>query len=602
MQGRDKTSKNARTYPKKKQCRTRYAVCANGGIIMNHPPLTERYTYVNIRELVEGVSKKYADRVAYSFRRSPKDTEIVKVTYPQLAEDVRRLSTAAVDKGLTNGKVALVGKLSYDWIVTYLALLSVGTVLVPLDSNWSAEELADTARVAECQTLFCSSELKKDKSELICSTAGIDTVFHLDKQDGKNTVSALISYGKELRDNGKRYYETARISPDELSLLVFTSGTTGKGKGVMLSQTAIVRNICSGLEYLKVYKKTVGLLPPHHTFGSTVSILGNLVKGSEMYISSGVRYVIKELKEQHPEHLVLVPLYLESFYKKIMDTVKSSGKEKAFKYLLAASNRARRAGIDLRRKLFASIHASFGGELRLVVCGGAPVSQELIDFFDQIGITVLNGYGITECSPLISVNPNVGGENGTKGGSCGKAIPTAKVKIKDPDENGEGEICVKGTGVMLGYYKDPEATEAAFDEDGYFRTGDCGRIGSDGRIFITGRLKNLIILSNGKNVYPEEIELMLAAIPGVCEVVVYEGISPRGSEHNAVVAEIYPDMTYLEAIGITDAYEYFDARLKDYNRTAIAYKKVGKLKVRYDEFPKNTLKKIVRFKIDRSID
>lgn len=569
---------------------------------MNRPPLTEHYTYVNIRELVEDVGKKYSDRIAYSFRRSPKDSETVRVTYARLAEDVRRLATAAVDKGLTSGHVAIIGKLSYDWIVSYLALLSVGTVIVPLDPNWSAEELADTVRAAECRTVFCSTDVKEAKRSLILSTANVENTVLLDKLDRNGTAFALTLYGKELRNNGKRYYETARVSPDEVSLLVFTSGTTGKGKGVMLSQTAIVRNICSGLEYLEVYSKTVGLLPPHHTFGSTVSILGNLIKGSETYISSGVRYVIKELKEQSPEHLVLVPLYLESFYKKIKETLKSTGKEKLFKHMLTVSENARRAGIDLRRKLFATVHKSFGGNLKLIICGGAPVSQELIDFFDKIGITVLNGYGITECSPLISVNPNPGGKSLAKSGSCGKAIPTAKVKIKDPDEGGEGEICVKGSGVMLGYYKDPEATEAAFDEDGYFRTGDCGRLDGDGYLFITGRLKNLIILSNGKNVYPEEIELELAAIPGVCEVVVYEGISSEGPEYNTIVAEIYPDASYLEAVGIKDAYEYFNEQIKDYNRHAIAYKKIGKVKIRDTEFPKNTLRKILRFKLDRAID
>ena len=255
-------------------------------------------------------------------------------------------------------------------------------------------------------------------------------------------------------------------------------------------------------------------------------------------------------------------------------------------------------GIDRRKQLFQSVRASFGGKLTLIISGGAPLVQEIIDFFDAIGITVLNGYGITECSPLISANRN----EYRKPGSIGIPIVGELIKIRNPDENGEGEICVKGSNVMLGYYEDPEATAAAFDEEGYFRTGDYGRLDEEGWLYITGRLKNVIILSNGKNVYPEEIEAEISKIYGVAEVVVYAGESRLQPGREVIVAEIFPDYEALKARGITDAQTYFNEKIKEVNARMISYKNVGFVKIRDTEFPKNTSSKITRFKISKLID
>ena len=519
-------------------------------------------------------------------------------SFSRLAEDVRNFATAALALGVKNGKAALIGKLSYGWVCTYLALLSVGAVVVPLDADWGAEELAATAKAAGCTSLFCGNDVLKNKAAAITCETDIELTVAIENGEAEHTLASLIDKGNALRLLGDTSYEDARIAPDQLALLVFTSGTTGKGKGVMLSQTALLSDITSGLKLIEAYSKTIGLLPPHHTFGSTVSILGNLIIGAETYISSGLRYLMRELKEEQPEHLIIVPLYLETFRRKILDTAKDTGKEKALNQMLKVSDKMLKAGIDVRRKLFGSILAFFGGKLRLVVCGGAPLSQSIIEFFNGIGIKIINGYGITECAPLISVNRN----RLTKDGSVGMPVPIDTVKIKNPDEEGDGEICVKGPNVMMGYYNDPEATATAFDDDGYFLTGDYGHLDSDGWLYITGRLKNLIILSNGKNVYPEEIETDLSEIPGIVDVVVYEGISKKQGKSDAIVAEIYPNYEYMEKNGITDVYKYFNDHITEYNRHAIPYKKIGMLKVRETEFPKNTLRKIMRFKLDRSID
>ena len=383
-----------------------------------------------------------------------------------------------------------------------------------------------------------------------------------------------------------------------MSLLVFTSGTTGKGKGVMLSQDSVLKDVCAVTPYVAFRDKTLGVLPPHHTYGSSVLLVGHVVIGCEVYISAGLRYVVKEMKEQRPGHLVLVPLYLETFYRRILATLREEGKEALVRRMITVSNALRKVGIDVRRRLFAKIRAAFGGEVSMIISGGAPINGEILAFFDAIGISTLNGYGITECAPIIAVNRSLH----VVPGSVGTVLDIDHVRIDSPNENGEGEILVTGPNVMLGYYKDEEATRAAIDEEGYFRTGDYGRLTKDNILFITGRKKNLIILSNGKNVYPEEIESELIAVPGVQDVVVYEGQSRRGLAHNAIVAEIFPDKEYMEKCGITDAQAHLQPYVDAYNRTAVPYKKIAILKVRSEDFPKNTLRKIMRFKMDMTID
>ncbi len=561
-------------------------------------PLYKSWKYENIKEMVLDIEKRNSGKIAYSYKKKPTDKNTVKITFNKLCEDVKCLASAVSEHGLAKGHVALIGRLTYSWVCSYLAFLSLGAVLVPLDPDWSAEDLCDTVKTADCKALFCSDDVYKNKAERIMEGTDISFCANIDSSEADVSFQRLIAEGRLLRGMGDRAFESSEIDPDILALLVFTSGTTGKGKGVMLSQRAILMDIYEGKRLIDIGNKTIGLLPPHHTFGSTLNLLGHLIVGAEMYLSSGVRYLPKELKEQKPTHLVLVPLFLETFYRKIMASVKDSGQEKAFEKMMGVSKGLRKTGVDMRRVFFKSVLEAFGGNVKLIISGGAPLNQEIADVYEAIGVTIVNGYGITECSPIISANRN----KATIPGSIGQPIACDEVIIRDPDENGEGEICVKGPNVMLGYYKDPAATAEAFTEDGYFRTGDYGRMDKDGWLYITGRLKNLIILSNGKNVYPEEIEAELSNIPGIVDVVVYEGISKRGAEHNAIVAEIFPDAEYMSANGIEDLHAYFKKHVETYNRNAVQYKRVGVIKVRDTEFPKNTLRKITRFKLDKSID
>ena len=570
-------------------------------------PLYETTVFRDFRVMTENVAAKYPDRYAISYKKNPRDTEVIHVTYAEARDFIRNLGTAFIARGMRDKQVAIIGESSFEWICTYFALMSIGAVTVPIDKDYPAADIAGIVNRAEC-TAVCYSAAIADKIESIkTELPAVSAFFRLTGDDADATdtsdtsVRALEAEGAALFAAGDNSYYDYEIDPDRMASIVFTSGTTGKGKGVMLSTTNIVSDMTQGMYLFDITPKTLNVLPPHHTFGSTVNFVGHFSQGSEIYISSGIKYILNELKEQQPTHLVLVPLFVETFYKRIWAAAEKQGKADALRKLMKVSNGMRKVGIDLRKTLFKSVTSAFGGKLEMIICGGAALNQDIIDTFDAIGITILNGYGITECAPLITCNRN----RYQKSGSVGTPIIGEQVKIKDPDENGEGEICVKGPNVMLGYFRDEEATAAAFDEEGYFRTGDCGRIDEDGWVYITGRIKNLIILSNGKNVYPEEIETELSRIYGVSEAVVYEGESRSDKNREVIVAEIYPDYEALEGRGISGdeaVKAYFDTKVRGANQNMAPYKSVGLVKIRKTEFVKNTSRKITRFNIDKSID
>ena len=566
-------------------------------------PLYETTHFDNVRTAVENVAKRYPDRYALTYRKNPNDKEPLHYTYKEGAEYVRDLSTELVAMGLRDNKAAIIGEASPEWIFTYFAAMSMGAVNVPIDKELPAKDMASIINTAECETVFISPASAKKLDELKELSPVIKTVVIMGDEDIEGTLklSDLREKGGERYRNGDNTYYDYKIDNDRLASIVFTSGTTGKGKGVMLSQTNICSDMEQGMYNFQITYRTMCVLPPHHTFGSTVNIIGHYSQGCELYISSGIRYIMNELKEFKPTHLILVPLFVETFYKRIMATAEKTGQLKKLQKGIKISNALRKVGIDLRKKLFASVTSNFGGAVEMIICGGAALNQNIIDFFEDIGITILNGYGITECAPLVCCNR----DEYRKNGSVGLPIIGGKLKIIDPDENGEGEIAYKGPNVMLGYYKNEEATKAVIDDEGYFRTGDFGKIemeGDDQWLYITGRLKNMIIFSNGKNVYPEEIETDIQGIYGVSEVVVYAGESRSDPGKEIIVAEIFPDFDALKLHNIDDAQKYFDEEILKVNANNAPYKAIGKVKIRNEEFPKNTSKKITRFAIDKSID
>ncbi len=566
-------------------------------------PLYESTKFDNLRTMVENVANRYPDRYAFTFRRHPSDEAPQHLTFRECEELVRDYGTAFFDLGMSGKTVAIIGEAIPEWLLSYTAVMCIGGITVPVDKELPAPDMASILSTAECEFALVTKTTYKKVQEIRKDLPLLKTVILMDDGDfaGCRSLSDLQKEGAKLFRNGNKAYFEYSIDNSALASIVFTSGTTGKGKGVMLSQKNICSDMEQGMYNFQITYRTMLVLPPHHTFGSTVNFVGHFAQGCEIYLSSGIRYIMKELKEFRPTHLILVPLFVETFYKRILSTAEKSGSLGALKAMIKVSNGMRKTGIDLRKKFFKPVLDNFGGQLEMIICGGAALNQDVIDFFDSVGITVLNGYGITECAPLISCNRN----EYRKTGSVGIPIIGGRVKIIDPDENGEGEIAYKGPNVMLGYFHDEKATAAVMDEDGYFRTGDYGKIlmeGDDQWLYITGRLKNLIIFSNGKNVYPEEIENDIQGVYGVNEVVVYAGESKSDSTKEVIVAEIYPDYESLKMHNIEDPQKYFEDEIRKINQKNVSYKAVGKVKLRNEEFQKNTSKKIIRFAIDKSVD
>lgn len=564
----------------------------------------------DMRSLVEEAAQNFSDSTAISYKENYWDKEVRKVSFTQWRDDVRNLGTALIANGLREENIAIVGENSYGWCCSFFAVMAIGSVTVPVDKELPVEDIDGIITTTGCKAvIFGKSAEAKVKEilrnggfksvEILISVAVESSVVTAELAGKKlTTLAQLQERGEQLYKDGDNSYYDYKIDTNRLASIVFTSGTTGKGKGVMLSQANIGLDMTLGMYNFDITRKTLHVLPPHHTFGSTVNYVGHLSQGCEVYISSGLKHVSEEIKEQQPTHLILVPAFLEAMNKKIWATARKTGKEGLLKMMMKVSDLLRKVGIDVRRKLFSSVLSAFGGKLELVICGGAKLDEDIIRTFDSLGITILNGYGITECAPLISANRN----KYRKPGSVGTPILACRVKIDNPDENGEGEICVKGPNVMLGYYNNPEATAEVFDKDGFFHTGDYGKLDEEGWIYITGRKKNLIILSNGKNVYPEEIEADLQKVEGVSEVVVYAGESRVQKDKITIVAEIYPDAELLADKGVSDLQAYFEGQVRILNAKMPSYKAVKHVKLRNVEFQKNTSRKITRFSIDKTID
>lgn len=553
--------------------------------------------------MTENVAQRFPEKIAFRYKLDPKDKDTQTVTFTESRDYIRHLATELHSMSLEGQRVAILGQASVEWFFSYTALMSVGAITVPIDKELPVSDIVSIMNTAGCKAAFFSDLIADKMAEVRAGVPTLDTLVSMGGAvDGATALDSLVAAGKEKHDAGDRSWYDYEIDKEGLASIVFTSGTTGKGKGVMLS----LKNICSDMEQgmynFNITERTLFALPPHHTFGSTVNFIGHFAQGCEIYISSGLRYILDELKLFKPTHLILVPLFVETFYKRIMATAEKTGKLGTLKKGIKISNALRKIGIDLRSKLFGeSVLSNFGGELQMIICGGAALNQTIIDFFESIGVVILNGYGITECAPLISCNRN----ECRKQGSVGMPIIGGEVKIANPNEAGEGEICYRGPNVMLGYFGDEAATRAVIDEDGFFHTGDLGYvrvIDGDTWIYITGRSKNLIILSNGKNVYPEEIETDIQGIYGVNEVVVYEGVSRSDESNKMIVAEIFPDFDALKLHNITDAQKYFEDEVKRVNAKNVSYKAVAKVKIRNEEFPKNTSRKITRFKLDKTVD
>ncbi len=530
----------------------------------------ERQYLENLKELISYGATAYGDKLAFRYREGSAITE---VTFRQFAEDVYAFGEYLLDAGHKDGsRIALVGENSYAWIVTYFTVMNTGNVLVPIDKELKPTEIVHLLNDSETALLVHAASKSACVNEM--QTLGVKTQNFLCIEDG---FGDALAKGYALRANGSRSYEAVTIDRDKMSAIIYTSGTTGDPKGVMLCHKNLASNAYHAMSCMIIPETTCAILPLNHTFGAMASIICQLWMGYTIFINNSLKMVLKDIQDAKPGHISVVPLYVESFYKNIWKGIDKQGKTKLVKTMIVISNALRKVGIDLRKKLFQSIIDNFGGNLEMIISGGAPIADKYLKGFDDIGVTIINGYGITECSPIVALNRN----NNIRHGTVGNPVPTTQIKIENPDENGEGEIWVKGDIVMLGYYNKPEETEKVM-KDGWFNTGDMGKM-EDNFLSITGRKKNLIILGNGKNVYPEEIETLISYIDNVTEVVVYQ-------ENEMIVAEVY---TNAEE-NVEDVKAQIKADILTMNQKLAAYKQIKKVKFRDTEFIKTTTKKIKR--------
>lgn len=539
-----------------------------------------------IRDIINNSSNKYKDKIAI---REKKNKKIVSYTYGQLRDDVYALGTKLIDMGLKDKHIAIVGENSYNWIVSYLAIITGVGVAVPLDKELDSEQISKLLEKGDASAVLFSKGFLSSIDEII-ENSKLEFAACLNDTDKYTDVQTLINEGRQLINEGSTVYEDSIVNVNELNVIMFTSGTTGFNKGVMISQNNLLVNIEVACKAFGIYHKTVAVLPFHHIYENVCGMIAPITVGMTLFINDSLKYLSKDLKLAQPELEIMVPLFLETMEKSIRAQLKRMNLEKTFENSIKFSNFLLKFGIDLRRLLFRKVHANFGGKLKAIVCGGAALKPELITFFGDIGITIHNGYGITECTPLISVNLNKKGEHF----SVGKIFSSCQVKIDNKNEEGIGEILVKGPNVMMGYYKDDESNEKSFT-NGWFRTGDYGSIDADKNLVICGRKKNLIVLSNGKNVHPEELEgYIYEMMPYVKESLVYIDKNKKGSE--VISTYVYLDQDFSSGKSLEELESILKEDLKKVNKKLPSFKKIQHIYIKEEEFEKNSSKKIIRQK------
>jgi long-subunit acyl-CoA synthetase (AMP-forming) len=558
---------------------------------------------MDIKHMIETSAAIYKDRPAFHVKKTH-GGEYEPITYGQMMADVNGLGTAFIIGGLKDKRIGVIGENSYMWAITYLAAVSGVGVVVPLDKELSPKELKGLVKEAELSCVAFDKkfeglfkEAKEDPENELEVLIGLEA----DESDGEVFAwKDLVDKGKKAVSEGNREFLDAQINSQEMSILLFTSGTTGSSKAVMLSHENICVDLMSLPTLLIVKPEDIffSMLPIHHTYECTAGFLMPLYKGASIAHCEGLKFIVKNLSEAKPTMFLTVPLVIENMHKKIWQNARKSGKADTLRKMMNLNRKLKKIGIDISGIYNKQIMALFGGQLRMLISGGAAISPQVLDDINDWGVTALQGYGLTECAPMCALNP----DKNAKSDSLGYIPPGMAFKVHEPDsETGIGELCVKGGNVMLGYYKNPEATAEVL-RDGWFHTGDLGFVDKDGYIHLTGRKKNVIITANGKNIYPEELEFLLGQIPLVSESMVW-GFNESGKD-TSIVATVRLDEEELSEVtdgkAITD---FTDEELEAIlwkevdviNQELPVWKKVKRLVVKRDEFDKTTGKKIKRY-------
>lgn len=554
-----------------------------------------------LKDILNIKCEEHKDRIAF-LEKDKKTNQYKEIKYKQLQSDAYSLGTVMLEKlNLKDKKVAVIGENSYKWYITYMAVACGVGIIVPLDKELPQNEIYNLLERSDARCIVYSSR-KKELVEALKDKLPEDMVYiEMDKEKSDNisySYDELIAQGRELIDEGNTNYIDSKVDKDAFKILLFTSGTTARSKGVMLSHRNLVSNIYSARMILSNTKELryFSVLPMHHTYEFMVTYLNPTSDGASVAICEGLKYISKNIEETKPSVLVVVPLLVENINKKIEKSIKESHKEKLFGTMAKVTTGLSKLGLDVRRIIFKQIQDKFGGKLKYIFCGAAPIDKTLVEKMESYGFIFLQGYGLTETSPLAAAT--LPGKN--KYGTVGKPVAGVEIRIDLSEGETTGEIMIKGPNVMIGYYEDEAETNKVLKK-GWFYTGDVGYFDPEGNLVISGRIKNVIVTKNGKKIFPEEIEFIINNIPIVKESMVY-GLEDEEDETDVtIVAKVTLDEEYMdETYGATrptneEIYKSIWEDIKKINRGLVSYKAVKKLEIKNDDFEKTTTMKIKRF-------
>ena len=560
--------------------------------------------YNSIKEIFEHSIKTYANKEFILEKFDPKG-KYEEISYEQFGKDVIGFGTALnrVLKLENRPRIMILSETTYDWYVSYVTLLCGDAIAIPTDKELPENELENVVKRSKADAIIYSEKKADSVKKIMEKFPQVKYFIKMYSEDGlqNKTVGMqyLINEGTKFVNSGDDYFAKVETDPDEFKVLLFTSGTTSNAKGVMLTSRNLAENINAATAYAKVYPEDrfFSVLPLHHTYESTIGFLLPMAWGSSIAVCQGLKHIVPNMLESKPSVLISVPLLIENLYKKINASIKKAGKDGLVGSMLHITNALKMVGVDVKRKVFSDIYENLGGNLRFIVSAAAPIDAKIGKWVEDIGITFLQGYGLTETAPIAALTP----EYQPKVGSAGKAIPIGEIRIEDPNEDGEGEVLIKTPTLMIGYYEDEKATNEVIeviDGERWFHSGDIGYLDKDGFLYITGRSKNVIVTQNGKNIYPEEIELLLAQVPEIKECMVYGKQDEKDPSNKELIisVKVIPNLDKIgENLTDEEIREIIWPKIKEVNKKLTSYKAIKNLEIKHDEFEKTTTMKIKRY-------
>ena len=566
---------------------------------MSKEILVEKPKMNNYRELLEFAEKNYGENIAYKYKENPQENPVkyVQKTYKQVVNDIKAITSALLNRGFEGKRIALIGENRYEWCISYFAVTAGNMIIAPLDKALPDNEIESLIKRSEVDAVIFEKKHKeifkklKENKEI-----NLNTLICMDEDKEEKefiSFSELLKDGKKILEKNTDLYDNIKIDNDKMSIMLFTSGTTDRAKIVMLSQNNVCSNLYAYQTHFIMNKNDtlLSFLPIHHTFECSITILYGFYSGATVAFCDGLRYIQSNLKEYEVSIFVAVPLVLETMYKKIKKAIKDQGKTKLIEQMTKISNTLLKLHIDLRKIIFKKIIDNFGGKLRMVLYGAASLDKDTIIGLNNFGINSIQGYGLTETSPVLTAEA----ENKHCPGSIGYPLDNVEIKINNPDKDGVGEILAKGPNIMLGYYNDEEKTKEAFD-NGWFKTGDYGYKNEEGFIFVTGRKKDIIVLKNGKNVYPQEIEFLISKLPYVAECMVFS--REQSKTDTMLVAKIVYNKEVMEKdYPEKDEKEYEKIiwnDIKEINKNLPTFKHIKKIIITDEPMIKTTTQKVKR--------